>query len=117
MSTILHPSAPQAYKAAHNTSVWSRFITWADGQEERRFMWLALALGGHGCVLTPLTILLVVALTGLNLALFLTALGAMALALIVNLAAMPTRYTIPAFFLSVLVDIGVIATAIGIALN
>lgn len=80
-------------------------------------MWLALALGGHGCVLTPLTILLVVSLTGLNLALFLTALGAMALALVVNLAAMPTRYTVPAFFLSVLVDIGVIATAIGMALN
>jgi hypothetical protein len=116
MSTTIHPSVQPVYVKEH-TSLFARFITWADGQEERRFMWLALALGGHGCVLTPLTILLVVALTGLNLALFLTALGAMALALIVNLAAMPTRYTIPAFFLSVLVDIGVIATAIGMALN
>ena len=91
-------------------------MAWADTQEDRRFMWLALALGGHGCVLTPLTILLVVAFTGLNLALFMTALGAMALALIVNLAAMPTKYTIPIFFLSVLVDVGVIAAAIGMAL-
>lgn len=80
-------------------------------------MWLALALGGHGCVLTPLTILLVVAFTGLNLALFLTALGAMALALVVNLAAMPTKYTIPAFFLSVMIDIAVISAAAGMALN
>lgn len=117
MSTILHSSPPQAYQAAHGTSIFSRFVNWAAAQEDRRFMWLALALGGHGCVLTPLTILLVVVFTGLNLALFLTALGAMALALIVNLAAMPTKYTIPAFFLSVLVDVVVIAAAIGMAIN
>jgi hypothetical protein len=118
MSTIVHPSVPQTYSSAQqNTTVLNRFFTWAKGQEERRFMWLALAIGGHGCVLTPLTILLIVALTGMNLALFMTALFAMAIALIVNLAAMPTKITIPVLFVSVLVDLGVIAIAAGMALK
>ena len=41
------------------------------------------------------------------------AIGAMAIALISNLAAMPTKYTIPIFFLSVVIDIALIV--IGLA--
>ena len=36
------------------------------------------------------------------------AIGAMAIALVANLAAMPTKITIPVFFFSVLIDIVVI---------
>jgi len=117
MSTTVHPSVtPYTYADQHPTLL-TRFITWTKNQESNRFLWLALALGGHGCVLTPLTILLVVAFTGMHFALFMTALAAMALALIVNLAALPTKITIPAFLLSVLADLVVIAIAIGMALS
>lgn len=114
MATTIHPSVQQAY-TAQKPSVISRFLTWCEEQQENRLLWLSVALGGHGCVLTPLTILLIVALTGMNLALFMTALFAMAAALIVNLAAMPTKVTIPVLFASVVVDLAVIATAIGLA--
>lgn len=38
--------------------------------------------------------------------------GAMGITLIVNLAAMPTKITIPVFFFSVLVDLAIIAACI-----
>ena len=41
----------------------------------------------------------------------------MAMALVTNLAAMPTKVTIPIFFLSVLIDIAVIASCLAIALH
>ncbi|WP_315821667.1 hypothetical protein [Paraflavitalea speifideaquila] len=41
----------------------------------------------------------------------------MAMALVVNLAALPTRITIPVLFLSILADLVVIAAAITIAIH
>lgn len=118
MSTTIHPSVQSVYTHTQKrASLFSRFITWCEGQEENRLMWLAFALGGHGCVLTPLAILMIAAFGGMNLVLFMIALAAMAMALIVNLAAMPTKITIPVLFLSVLVDLVVIGTALGMAFN
>ena len=118
MSTTYHPSVQQAYTHPQKRiSLFSRFLNWCAGQEQNRLMWLAFALGGHGCVLTPLTILLIVALTGMNLVLFMAALAAMAMALIVNLAAMPTKITIPVLLLSVVIDLVVIASAIGLSIQ
>lgn len=113
MSTTMHPSTVQSSFSipAKGNSLFTRFIHWSDAQQESRLLWLALALGGFGCVLTPLTILLIVAFTGMNLFLFMAALTAMAISLIVNLAALPTKITIPVFFLSVLIDMGVIIAA------
>jgi hypothetical protein len=96
--------------AAYSGTWWSRFITWAGGQEKNRFGWLGVTLMLHGCFLTPLTVMAVVS-NGNILALLMLALTAMGASLVSNLAAMPTKYTIPVFFLSVLVDIGVIAAA------
>jgi len=112
MATTMHPSVQTAYTVtSKNTGAWSRFMEWARGQDQNRFLWLAVALGGFGCVLTPITILFV-SMAGMNLFLFMTALFAMAIALIVNLAAMPTKYTIPVFFFSVLIDVAVIVVAL-----
>lgn len=113
MSTTMHPSTVQSSYVipAKADSLFTRFINWADAQQESRLLWLALALGGFGCVLTPLTILLIVAFTGMNLFLFMATLFAMAISLIVNLAALPTKITIPVFFLSVLIDLLVIVAA------
>jgi hypothetical protein len=120
MSTIAHPAAVSATYArttTKRTSLFSRFIALCEGQQENRLLWLALALGGHGCVLTPLTILLIVAFTGMNLVLFMAALAAMAMALIVNLAALPTKITIPVLFGSILIDLVVIAIAVTTAIQ
>jgi hypothetical protein len=58
-------------------------------------------------VLTPLTLFAVI-LSGASLPLFIAAIIAMGLALVTNLAAMPTKVIIPAFFLSILIDVTIV---------
>ena len=86
----------------------STFLTWAENQNDNRFTWLAVALAGHGCFLTPFTVMTVMATTQ-SFTLFMAAIGAMALALVTNLAALPTKITIPAFVLSIIADILIVA--------
>src|SRR6476646_8165572 len=110
-TTILaHPA--KAYSVQKpGTSVFPKFFKWCAGQEENRLLWLGLALAGHGCILTPLTIFAVI-LAGTNMVLFMAALVTMAMALVTNLAAMPTKYTIPIFLFTILVDLGIIIACI-----
>lgn len=96
-------------------SLWSRFIQWANSQEENRFLWLSIGIVGHGCVITIIT-MLVVMFTGNNFIFWPFAIAAMAMTVVTNLAAMPTRVTIPVFFLSVLIDLGIIIASIAMAL-
>jgi hypothetical protein len=106
---------------AHSTattrvSTWKKFITWCDGQEKNRFGWLAGALTIHGCALTILTMFAVI-LAGNHFIFWPFVIGAMGITLIVNLAAMPTKITIPVFFFSVLVDLIIIAICIAIGFD
>ena len=94
-----------------NPSLYFRFITWAAGQEKNRFMWLGLALFAHGCVLTPLT-MFVVLITGSSFLFAMAALGAMALSLVVNLAALPAKITVPAFLASIVLDVVLIVASL-----
>ena len=93
-------------------SLPTRFFRWCSGQEQYRLAWLAAILAIHGCILTPITVLAVFA-GGNSIVMWPFAIGAMAIALVSNLAAMPTKYTIPIFFLSVLIDVALIG--IGLA--
>lgn len=87
--------------------LWNRFISWSIGQEKNRFAWLAVALAGHGCFLTPLTLFAII-LSGNLFVLWIIAMAAMAMCLITNLAALPTKITIPVFLLSIFLDLLVI---------
>lgn len=117
MATITHANVSQTYIHTHsNTGLLTRFTDWTKGQQENRLLWLGIALGGHGCFLTPLTILFS-SMAGVNLVLIMTALAAMGMSLVVNLAALPTKITIPVFFLSVLMDVAVMISALSIALG
>ena len=112
MNTALQHSHSTYYeKSTAHTSRWFRFMSWCKNQEENRFMWLAVTLAGHGCFLTPLT-LMAVMLTGNSMFLWALVIGAMGIALVTNLAALPTKLTIPVLFLSILVDLGVILSCI-----
>jgi hypothetical protein len=98
------------HQSSFRSSWISSFLGWADKQNDNRLTWLAIALAAHGCFLTPLTAMVVMATTQ-NFTLFMVTVGAMALALVTNLAALPTRITIPAFVLSIVADIVIIAIA------
>jgi hypothetical protein len=112
METTYQQSVSTGYTAQPTkTSIWSRFINWTEGQQHNRLLWLGISLTGHGCILTPITIMAVL-LAGTNLFLFVLALVAMGMSLVTNLAALPTRITIPVFILSILIDIVIIAATV-----
>jgi hypothetical protein len=114
-TTTFNQSIAVAQEQASSSS-WTRFINWCSDQEESRLLWLGVSLTGHGCILTPLTVMAVL-LAGTNLFLFVLALVAMGMSLVTNLAAMPTRITIPIFFLSILIDIVIVISAIVIGMD
>jgi hypothetical protein len=116
MQTLQHSYTPAYSTSVKSPSILLRFINWCNGQEKYRFGWLAVMLTIHGCVLTPITVL-TITLGGNSMLLWGLAIGAMAMPLIVNLAAMPTKITIPVFFFSILLDIVVVTTSIVYALN
>jgi hypothetical protein len=101
---------------APSTSVTGRFINWCKGQEHNRLLWLGVALAAHGCVITPLTVMAVL-MAGAPMGLFMLAMVAMGMSLVTNLAAMPTKITIPVFALSILIDIAVVIAALNIGLD
>jgi hypothetical protein len=93
------------------TPVIRRFFAWCDQQEKYRLAWLGAIVTGHGCVITPLTLGFVM-LAGNNFIFWPLAIAAMGMSLITNLAAMPTKVTIPVFFLSLLIDLVIIVNCI-----
>ena len=91
-------------------------MNFCKGQEQNRLLWLGVALAGHGCIITPLTVMAVL-LAGTNFFLFIVAFVAMGMSVVTNLAAMPTRITIPVFILSILIDIAIVVATIVIGFD
>ncbi len=116
MGTIVKHLYAHPLSTTRKVSAWRRFINWCDGQEKYRLGWLGAALTLHGCILTILTMFAVI-LSGNHFIFWPFIIGAMGVTLVVNLAAMPTRITIPVFFFSVLVDIMIIISCIVIGFD
>ncbi|HEX7904728.1 MAG TPA: hypothetical protein VF487_12685 [Chitinophagaceae bacterium] len=109
----LQQTYPHTYKKSISISTaWKRFINWSSKQEENRLLWLGISVIGHGCILTVATVGAIV-LSGNNFIFWPFVIGAMTMTLVTHIAALPTRITIPVFFLSVLIDIVIIAICIG----
>jgi hypothetical protein len=116
-TTTYHSSIATNYtQKVSGTSVFTKFLNWCKEQQENRLLWLGLALVGHGCILTPITVF-AIALSGNSLSLLMLTLVAMILTLVTNLAAMPTKITIPVFIFSVIVDISILIACTSIGFN
>jgi hypothetical protein len=102
---------PAKYAYTAKAGIWERFIAFADRQQDKRLLWAAISILGHGTIFTIGTIATVI-LLGNVLPLLAIACFTMTMVVVVNLAALPTKYIIPIFFLSLLIDLGVIITAI-----
>jgi hypothetical protein len=107
MDTSMQHTYGSFDKSSSHDSAWKRFINWAKGQEENRLMWLALSIIVHGCVITMLTMVVII-FSGNHFIYWPFAIAAMGMSLVTNLAALPTKITIPVFFLSVLIDLIII---------
>jgi hypothetical protein len=116
METISLTHNTTHYIVQKDASLFSKFITWSDTQQGNRLLWPGLILCLHGCVLTPLTVMAVL-LAGTNLILFMVTIVAMGISLVSNLAAMPTKITIPLFVLSIIIDLVVVGFALAHGLD
>jgi hypothetical protein len=113
MSTMISPIRPsgQAYTyhlAEKRPSALSRFFKWAASEDEERHIgWVGITITVMTAICFPLTTA-VVLLNGAVFGLIVAAMVSLVLVVVTNLAALPTRYTIPFFFLGILVDLVVI---------
>ena len=117
MHTALEQSINTTFtQTSTSNTLWSKFMNFCKGQEQNRLLWLGIALAAHGCIITPLTVMAVL-LAGTNFFLFIAAFVAMGMSVVTNLAAMPTRITIPVFILSILIDIAIVVATIVIGFH
>jgi hypothetical protein len=115
MEAILNPTIAANYQQhVFRPSFFTTFFQWCTAQNENRLLWLGIIVAAHGCILTPLTAIAVY-FGGSSLVLFMMTFIAMGIALVTNLAAMPTKYTLPAFTLSVIIDLGVVVSSLFMA--
>lgn len=106
-TTISHTiSIPHESKGSLR-SLFSRFLNWSAEQQENRIAIEGIGLLIFGCFLTPLTVM-AVTLSGTNTLLLIPAIIAMEMTLVANLATLPTKITIPVFFLGLAIDISIV---------
>jgi len=116
MEAILHPYHSTGFAHESKKVISRQFLDWCKAQEKDRMLWLAIIVSSHGCIITPLTAL-VVAFSVNSILLWILATGAMGMALVTNLAALPTKITIPVFVLSLVIDIVIIISCIAVGFD
>jgi hypothetical protein len=122
MQQAISPKNLQAFEQntyqlekSKTVSVAGRFIAWCDAQEDQRFLWLGIALMGNIGMLLPLTLLTVLLASGNNFLLWVLTVAANVPVLAVNLAAQPTKVTLPFLFSSWFLNIMIIISSLIIA--
>lgn len=114
MKALQHPmSTMQLLAQTHKVSIIRRFFSWCTHQENNRLIWLALIITAHSCVITPITLGFVM-FFGNNFIFWPWVIAAIGMSLIANLAALPTKITIPVFFLGLLIDLVIIINCISL---
>ena len=93
-----------------------RFFTWCRSQEKNRIAWLAITITAHGCIVTPITLIAII-MSGNHLLYWFLAMAAMGSSLVTNLAALPTKITIPVFLLSLSIDLFIIINCLVAGFN
>ena len=92
---------------ARKLRLLTRFINWCDLQESNRFLWLGIAFMGSIGMVLPLT-LVTVLLTTQNFVMLAIAAIANVPVLASNLAAQPTKVTLPILFSAWLINFSII---------
>jgi hypothetical protein len=89
-------------------SAFARFFDWAEKQDAPHHIgWVGISVTFMTAVIFPLT-LTAVLFNGASFGLIIVAMCSLVLVFVSNLAAMPTKYTIPFFVLGIAIDLVVI---------
>jgi hypothetical protein len=95
-------------------SLIKRFIVWCNMQEGFRLFWMGLALLGGIGTIVPLTLLAVVFFADNNFALWVIVCAINVPVLILNLAAQPTKVTLPVLFFAWAINALIIVYSIAV---
>jgi hypothetical protein len=88
---------------------FKRFFNWCNKQEEYRFLWLGITLFGLIGMVLPLTLLSILFFANNNFMLWIIACAANVPVLALNLAAQPPKVTLPFLFITLVIDVAIIA--------
>jgi hypothetical protein len=113
MSTTLHATTPvSGYSEARSGSIFSRFFSWCANEDaERHIGWVGVTVTTTTAIFFPVTMCIIL-LNGELFGLIIAAMASLALVVVTNLAALPTKYTIPFYFLGILIDVVAIALSL-----
>lgn len=105
-NTIPHTHA--AHVTGERTASTHGFFDWCTKQQPNSLFWLAAIMLVQCCVMVPVT-LYVLAHTNMSFIYWTLPAVAIVMCLVTNLAALPTKITIPTFFISILIDVFVLS--------
>ena len=111
MQTLQQSYTSTGFAREAKRTIIHQFVDWCEKQEKNRLLWLAIIITAHGCFITPLTLMFVIS-SGNSMFFWTLVMAAMGMSLVTNLAALPTKFTIPVFFLGLVIDLVVIAGCI-----
>jgi hypothetical protein len=103
------------YHVSHKENIISKFLHWCEGQESNRFLWLALTFFAQIGLTIPITAVAIVFFGGNNLVLWIIMAAVNVPVLVLNLAAMPTKTTLPFMFFGWFTQAIIIFYCIGFA--
>jgi hypothetical protein len=116
MQHVISPAEVTSFVAAQQrtttkkaqVNVFSKFINWCEGQEENKMLWLVLSYLGQIGMALPCTLAAILFLGGNNFTLWIIACVINVPVLAINLAAQPTKITIPTLLFAWTVDVSII---------
>jgi hypothetical protein len=83
----------------------AHFFNWAAAEDGQHHIgWVGISVMSMTAFIFPLTMFIVLS-NGASFGLIMAAMISLALVVITNLSALPTKYTIPFFFLAILMDV------------
>ena len=111
MNTITYQAGFRDYSIqSQHKNIIHRFGTWLERQEKNRIAWVGISITVMSAVFLPITMAAIL-FNGAIFNLIIGAMFAFALVVITNLAALPAKYTIPAFLLGGFIDIALIVAS------
>lgn len=103
------------YHVTHKETIISKFLNWCDAQESNHFLWLALTFFAQIGLTVPITGVAIVFFGGNSLILWAIMAAVNVPVLVLNLAAMPTKTTLPFIFFGWFTQAIIILYCIGFA--
>ena len=104
------------YHVTQKEGIVSKFLNWCEAQESNRFLWMVLAFFAQIGATVPLTAVAILFLAGNNFVLWIIMAAVNVPVLVLNLAAMPTKTTLPFLFFSWLTQAVIILYCVGFAM-